>query len=135
MILYIASDHAGYDLKKKIMHLLPVIDVGAFSTESVDYPIFARALCEQMKKNDKVMGILICGSGIGMSIVANRYSHIRAALCHCAEFAELARKHNNANVIVLPARFISLEEAGKCIRAFLDTEFEGGRHQRRLSLI
>jgi len=137
MTIYIASDHAGFELKKQIIAQLishTAIDVGTFTNESVDYPVYAHKLCEKMKQNKSSCGILICGSGLGMSMVANRYSHIRAALCHCPEFAKLSREHNNANIIVLPARFTTLDNAMESLKYFLETEFEGGRHQRRVDL-
>ena len=136
-MLFIASDHAGFELKKKLLENtnLDLIDLGPYNSDSVDYPDLAHLLCRKITKSGNVRGILLCGSGIGMSMTANRYPFVRAALCHCPEFAELSRKHNNANVLVMPARFIDFETAIQCINIFLDTEFEGGRHQRRIKKV
>lgn len=109
------------------------MDLGTHSTESCDYPVFAKNLVNHLKERDK--GILICGTGIGMSITANRFENIRAALCFNEEMATLARRHNDANILVLGARIISPETAKNCVEKFLSTDFEGGRHQRRLELI
>lgn len=133
--LVIASDHAGYDLKSLIKKNLAdnykIEDLGAYSTDSVDYPDYAKALSEFIKLHNDYQGILICGSGIGISIAANRYNHIRAALCHNEITAKLARMHNDANVIVFGARIIDPQEALASIKVFLSTAFEKGRHQTR----
>lgn len=131
----IASDHGGFELKNSIIDFLrlshrEVIDYGPFSSEAVDYPDFANRLAQNMKRG--VVGVLICGSGIGMSIAANRHKHIRAALCRNPIDATLARRHNDANVLVLGARFTNIDEAFKILEAFLSAEFEGGRHEIRV---
>ncbi len=136
--IIIASDHAGYRLKEEIKGLLVsqdynVIDVGTDSEESVDYPDFANAMAAKISESTR--GILICGSGLGMSIAANRHSHIRAALCSDPQVVKLARMHNDANVLVMGARFITFEQARLCVAAFLHTEFEGGRHIARINKI
>ena len=106
--------------------------MGTFSSESVDYPDYAKKLANEIDLFRYDKGILICGSGIGMSMVANRFSNVRAALCLNAQMAMLSRQHNNANILVLGSRLISFEEAIKCLLVFLETEYEGGRHQARL---
>lgn len=133
MSIFVASDHAGFKLKEFLKSKFNLVDLGTNSEEPCDYPIFAGKLTARVKPDDK--GILICGSGIGMSIAANRNENIRAALCVNEEMAELARRHNDANVIVLGARIISNKVAQACIEKFLSTEFEGGRHQIRIDLI
>ena len=133
--LLIASDHAGFGLKKKLMEYFKnkfeFNDFGTNSEESVDYPDFAHKLANEISTKN-LSGVLICGSGVGMSMVANRYKKVRAALCLNEKMAELSREHNNANVLVLGSRLISYEEAIKCFSMFFNTEFEGGRHQARL---
>ena len=136
--IFIASDHAGYDLKCFLIDKLKgdflFDNLGTNSSDSVDYPDFAHRLAEEISKDpSNSAGILICGSGIGMSIVANRYSNVRAALCLNEEMAKLARLHNNANVLVLGSRLISTEEAIKCLLMFFKTDFEGDRHTARLA--
>lgn len=139
MKIALASDHAGFELKESIKpfisRIAEIIDFGTFSEDSMDYPDtgFPAAQAVSDKKCD--YGILICGSGIGMSIVANKVPHIRAALCHCTDFARLARKHNNANILVLPGKFIASCLAEDIIHLFMNTEFEGGRHDNRVSKI
>jgi ribose 5-phosphate isomerase B len=135
--VFIASDHAGYALKKEILKTTKIhmFDLGTNSEESVDYPDFASNLINTMKKNHETRGILICGSGIGMSIVANRYSHIRAGIAFNSEIAKLMRQHNNANVLVLPGRFIDIHEALKCVDNFLTIRFDSGRHENRIKKI
>ena len=138
--IVIASDHAGYYLKEKIKDFLQkenhdVIDVGCFSTESVDYPEFGAKAIEKILNKEAEYGILICGTGIGMSIIANRFPGIRAALCHEPFSAKMARLHNNANVLVLGGRIIGDGIAIEIVKTFLKTPFEGGRHQRRINLI
>lgn len=133
----IASDHRGVTLKRLLVaHLqqkhYQVQDFGCFSEESVDYPDFAKLVTNALVENKQQVGILICGSGIGMSIAANRNPKIRAALCHNVDCAEAARRHNNANVIVFGRDFISDSKAIKSLDTFLSTEFSGGRHQPRL---
>lgn len=134
----IASDHAGFILKKELLERYSdkyeVADLGTSSLESCDYPIFAEKLVEHVLEND-CRGILICGTGIGMSIAANRHKKIRATLCYNEEMAEMSRRHNDANVLVLGAKIISLNEACLCFEKFMTMDFEGGRHQRRIDLI
>jgi len=134
----IASDHGGVELKATLVGELAelgyeVLDLGTDGPESVDYPDFAEALTEAIRGGRVARGVLICGSGIGMSIAANRHREIRAALVHDNLSARLARQHNNANVVVMGGRFIGAEVAKDCLRAFLATEFEGGRHDRRVA--
>lgn len=135
--LAIASDHAGYDLKerikKKFKDQIEWIDLGTDSEDSVDYPDFGKAMGEAITKGEVDYGVLICGSGIGISIAANRFPAVRAALCSNPVMAELARQHNNANVLVLGARFVDLAQAFVCVEKFLVTKFEGGRHERRVN--
>ncbi len=138
--LALGSDHAGYALKSRLMNYLQpdgieIEDFGTDSTDSVDYPDFAHAVAEAVASGKHPAGILICGSGNGVCMTANRHQGIRAALCWTEELAMMARQHNDANVLCLPARYISEEEAKKIVRAFLATDFEGGRHQRRVEKI
>lgn len=133
----IASDHGGFELKQMLQaHLreqsMEVVDLGCNNTQSVDYPDYADEMAKWLKTNPNEMGILICGSGIGISIAANRHTHIRAALAHDGLSAKLSRNHNNANVLCLGARLIGTETAKDCVNHFLNTEFEGGRHQGRV---
>ena len=135
----IGSDHAGYQLKEVLKKDLEqkgieVVDFGCPSEESIDYPDYAHPVSEYVEKNI-TQGILICGSGNGISMSANKHQGIRAALCWTKEIAQLARQHNNANIICLPARFIETETAINIIEAFFNTEFEGGRHERRVNKI
>ena len=135
--ILIASDHAAVAMKSELITELRALgyaptDLGTHSTESVDYPDYAAALAKGIKEGKAERGILLCGSGIGMSIAANRHSHIRAALCQSGLEARLARKHNDANVLCIGARIIGTESAKDALREFLKTEFEGGRHQKRL---
>ncbi|MFN4132612.1 MAG: ribose 5-phosphate isomerase B [Caldimicrobium sp.] len=140
MKIVIGADHAGFFLKEKIKDFLDqegyeVIDVGTYSTVSVDYPEYGYKAIEKILSGEAERGILICGTGIGMSIVANRFSKIRAALCHEPFSAQMARKHNNANVLVLGGRLIGDGMAIEIVKTFLNTEFEKGRHERRINLI
>ena len=129
----IASDHAGVELKSSLIHVLGnATDLGPSTTDSVDYPDYANKLCEWVLSGENRRGVLICGSGIGMSIAANRHAGIRAALVNSPELAMLARQHNDANVLCLGARFVSQEAAQACLHTFLRTEFEGGRHAARV---
>ena len=134
--ILIASDHAGYKLKKILIQELQgeikFDDLGPFSEDSVDYPDYARKLSKKIDLKKDLLGVLICGSGIGMSMVANRFKNVRAALCMDNKMSILARQHNNANILVLGSRLISCEEAIKCFTMFFKSEFEGGRHQARL---
>ena len=138
--IFIGSDHAGFLYKEKIREKLTsdgyiVTDKGCFGEESVDYPVFAGAVCTDVLKTENSLGILICGSGIGMSITANKYKGIRCALCHNEYTAEMSRKHNNANVLALGARVIGIDLAIEIVKKFISAQFEGGRHQKRLDLI
>ena len=137
--IFIASDHAGYKLKgfiKKKFKNIQFKDLGTHSsTESVDYPNYAHKLCISVKKNRQNIGILVCGSGMGMSIAANKHKKIRAALCYSIKNAKLSRLHNNANVITLGERLINKKLALRCIETFLSTKFEGGRHLKRIKKI
>ena len=138
--LYIASDHAGFTLKefvkKKLSKKIKFDDQGPHSDEiSVNYPDFAHKLCKKVSKNSSNMGILICGSGMGMAMAANRHKKIRAALCYSVKNTKLSRLHNNSNVITLGARLINKNTAIKCINTFLKTKFEGGRHLKRVKKI
>lgn len=137
LTIALASDHAGFDLKtsvaKELSEKYNVVDLGCDNSQiSVDYPDFAKKLAEKIIKKEADFGILICGSGIGVSIAANRFKEIRAALCHNQKTSELARKHNNANVLCLGARMIEKEIAIDAVNVFLNTEFEGGRHIARV---
>lgn len=134
----IASDHAGYDLKATLIEELramghDVLDLGTDSGESVDYPDFADALAAAIGDGRADRGVLVCGSGIGIAIAANRHPGIRAAPCHDETSARLTREHNDANVLALGARLVGVEVARDCLRAFLNTEFAGGRHARRVA--
>ena len=136
----IACDHAGFEYKESvILHLksrgYTVIDYGCFSKDSVDYPDFAHQLAQSIENGSNELGIQFCGSGNGINMSSNKHKGIRSALCWEVEIAELARLHNDANVCTMPARFISLEKALLIIDVFLSTEFEGGRHQRRVNKI
>ena len=137
--VFIASDHAGYEYKTEIIKSLPVdfdiIDMGPCSTESVDYPDYATAVCKQLKSESNSVGILICGSGQGMAIRANKYPFIRAALVYNDEITKLAREHNDANVLCIGSRFCSIEDAKRWSLLFLKTPFAGGRHQSRVAKI
>ena len=138
--ILIASDHAGFKLKEQIKIYLrkkkyKFLDLGPYKLAKVDYPDFAHKLSRKINSNAKQKGILICGSGIGMSIVANRHKNVRAALCHSTKSAFLSRKHNNANVIALGARLTTKNVALKYIDKFIKTKFEGGRHLRRVKKI
>lgn len=139
MKVYIASDHAGVELKNQVVQYLreskqcQIEDLGPFSQDSVDYPDFANAVCQRLQNDPEARGILICGSGQGMMIRANKYSFIRAALVYNDEIAQLSREHNNANIICLGARFCNLENAQKWINIFLNSHFAEGRHTLRVA--
>ena len=134
--IYIASDHAGFDLKTKLLKNFPKInDLGTKTDQSVDYPDFAHKLTTEIIKNDGSLGILICGTGVGMSIAANRSKGIRAGLVNSGEVARLIRQHNDANVLVIPGRFMEAEEAINCVKMFIETQFEAGRHKQRIEKI
>lgn len=136
----IGSDHAGFELKQKVIEALSGMnieskDVGTASEESCDYPDFAHPLANAITGGEFEMGILICGSGNGISMAANKHNGIRAAICWNTELAQLAREHNNANVLSLPARFVDEDTALECVKTFFTTDFEGGRHERRVNKI
>tara|TARA_B100000575_G_C22699343_1_gene423047 strand:+ start:65 stop:490 length:426 start_codon:yes stop_codon:yes gene_type:complete len=138
--IFISSDHAGFDLKqqikKKFSKKYIFMDLGANSSKiSVNYPTFAHNLCKQVSKNSKYLGILICGSGMGMSMAANRHKKIRAAVCYSIKNTKLSRLHNNANVITLGSRLTKKNTAFKFVDVFLNTKFEGGRHTKRVKKI
>lgn len=140
VVIPIGADHAGFSLKEKVIEHLKkrgfeIKDFGCFSEESIDYPDFGHPVASMVEDNIGMKGILICGSGNGINMTANKHQGIRSALCWKKEIAELARLHNDANIIALPARFISEEEALDMIDVFLTTEFEGGRHQMRVNKI
>ena len=137
--VFVASDHAGLEMKQKLMAALPELpwkDLGTHKSDSVDYPDFATKLCKELKGQlPSACGVLICGSGQGMAIQANRFSFVRAALCWSEEVAQLARQHNDANVLCLSGRLIEAAKNTAILKAFLATPFEGGRHQKRLDKI
>jgi len=138
--LFISSDHAGYNLKeqikKKFRNKYIFQDLGTNNSKrSVNYPDYAHKLCNKVANNSKNMGILVCGSGMGMSMAANRHKKIRAAVCYSVKNTKLSRLHNNANIITLGQRLISKSLAFKCINVFLNTKFEGGRHLKRVKKI
>jgi ribose 5-phosphate isomerase B len=138
--ILIASDHAGFELKEKLEKTLvdmgyDVQDLGTSSAESTDYADYAHPLAKQISDGEVKRGVLMCGTGLGMSYTANRYPHVRAAVAWTPEIAKLAREHNDANVLVLPARFVDDAEAKDILKTWLDTPFEGGRHARRVEKI
>ena len=140
--LIIGSDHAGYELKETVKAFIAdhfdmnIVDVGTYSKDSTDYPDYAHKAADLIGADlDNSLGVLICGSGNGISMAANKHKEIRAALCWTEEIAELARLHNNANIVSLPARFISEDLAIDIVRKFLETPFEGGRHAKRVDKI
>ena len=136
----IASDHAGFKLKEEIKKFLikkrkKVLDLGTKNTSSVDYPDYAHLLSKKMRDVRNQFGILICGSGTGMSMTANKYKNIRAALCYDTKSTKLSRLHNNANVMTIGSRLIKKNVALRCVNIFLKTDFDGGRHLRRIKKI
>ena len=136
--IVIASDHAGFELKEVLKSELqalglPIEDLGVHDTDAVDYPDMANALARVVSRDDGRRGLLLCGTGIGASIAANRHRRVRAALCHSAETARMAREHNDANVLVLGGRVTDPDTARECLRVFLDTAFAGGRHIARVA--
>ena len=138
--ILLASDHAGFKLKDKIKRFLikkgnTVLDFGTKNTNSVDYPDYAHLLSKKMKNNKSQFGILICGTGIGMDMAANKHKNIRAALCYNTKSTKLSRQHNNANVMTIGARLIKGKTALMCVGTFLKTEFVGGRHIKRIKKI
>ena len=140
MKYFIGTDHAGFEVKPFVIEYLTkkgieVEDLGTYSSESVDYPDFAHKVAQAVLDNSGTMGILICGTGIGMSLAANKHKGIRAALCHDYYTAEMARRHNNANILCFGARIVGKGEIESILEAWLSHEFEGGRHQRRVEKI
>lgn len=140
MKIALAGDHGGFKLKEQIKKYLrlrdiEVIDLGTDSEESVDYPLFGEACAEAVARGDADRGIVCCGTGIGISIAANKVKGVRCALCTDVHMAEMARKHNDANILAIGGRTTSPEDALKITGAWLDTEFEGGRHQRRVDML
>lgn len=140
MKIAIGSDHAGFEYKSKIVQYLTdkgieVQDFGTFSTESVDFPDFAHPTASAVENAEVDFGILICGSGQGVNMTANKHQGVRSALCWNTDVARLSREHNDANIIALPARFVAYEYAIEMIEIFLNTSFEGGRHERRVQKI
>jgi ribose 5-phosphate isomerase B len=136
----LASDHAGFELKEHIRIYLdakdiPYIDYGTYSSESVSYASYGHKLAEAVEDEDVQMGIAVCGSGNGINMALNKHRHIRSALCWNEEIAQLARQHNDANILALPGRFLDFESAEKIVDIFLNTTFEGGRHQARIDAI
>lgn len=136
----IGADHAGFEYKEAVKQQLEALgwqvdDKGTYSTDSVDYPDFAHPVAEDVAAGTAAFGILICGSGNGVCITANKHAGVRAALCWNEELASLARQHNNANVLCMPARFVPLDLAQKMVEAFIQTAFEGGRHEKRVGKI
>lgn len=139
-IIAVGADHAGFAYKSAIVDFLhergyEVVDTGTYAADSVDYPDFAHPVASAVETGDAAFGILVCGSGNGVAITANKHQAIRAALCWLNEIASLARQHNNANVLCLPARFVSVDAALEMVDTFLHTAFEGGRHQTRVGKI
>ncbi|MDH8702152.1 ribose 5-phosphate isomerase B [Dysgonomonadaceae bacterium PH5-43] len=139
-IIGLASDHAGFEMKEFIRILLdkrdiPYIDYGTYTTESVDYPVFGHKLAEAIEEKVVSCGIAICGTGNGINMSLNKHAAVRSALCWDEEIVRLARTHNDANVLALPGRFLSMDQAEKMVEVFLNTPFEGGRHQNRIDLI
>ncbi|HMT29388.1 MAG TPA: ribose 5-phosphate isomerase B [Bacteroidia bacterium] len=138
----IGSDHAGFDCKEYIKEFMKkaspgflLVDVGTYSADSVDYPDFAHQVALKVEKQEVDFGILICGSGNGVCITANKHAHVRAALCWSTELAALARQHNDANVLCIPARYVSHETAAAMVETFMNSAFEGGRHLKRVEKI
>ena len=139
-VIPIGSDHAGVELKARLVEELrslgyEPLDLGTGSTESVDYPDFAHEVAGRVERHDARRGVLLCGTGLGMSYAANRHAGVRAAVAWSPEVARLAREHNDANVLILPARFLGDAEGVEILKIWLETEFAGGRHQRRVAKI
>lgn len=139
-IIPIGADHAGFELKEIIKSYMEekgyaFKDFGCYSKDSIDYPDFAHPVANMVEQNKEMLGVLICGSGNGINMTANKHQGVRSALCWKKEIAELTRLHNNANILTLPARFITADEAKEMVDVFFTTEFEGGRHQNRVDKI
>ncbi len=136
----IGADHAGFELKERLkgelvrMGLEPD-DLGTDSTDSVDYPDYAKSVAQRVSDGDAKRGVLVCGTGLGMSYVANRFAHVRAAVVWTPEIAELSRRHNDANILVLPARFLTEDEGVEILQRWIEAPFDGGRHERRIAKI
>jgi ribose 5-phosphate isomerase B len=140
MRVYLGSDHAGFELKEQVADVLrdlghDVVDIGPYTDESVDYPDYAERVARAVASGEAPFGVLICGTGIGMAIAANKVPGIRAVQASDPEMAKMARMHNNANILTLPGRYIDKERAAEVLSVFLSTPFEGGRHQRRIDKI
>ncbi|MBN2248673.1 MAG: ribose 5-phosphate isomerase B [Coriobacteriia bacterium] len=140
MRVYLGSDHAGFELKEQVRDVLrdlghDVVDIGPYTDESVDYPDYAERVGRAVASGEAPFGVLICGTGIGMAIAANKVPGIRAVQASDPEMARMARLHNNANILTLPGRYIGKEQAAEVLSVFLSTSFEGGRHQRRVDKI
>jgi len=136
--ILIASDHAGFDLKQNLIEQMPkdtFENLGTNSAEIVDYTDYANELASRISMDNNKKGVLICGTGVGMSVAANKFKNIRAGLVYNSEVAKLIREHNDANILVLPGRYMDIHEAKKCVDNFLSGSFEGGRHTRRLNKI
>jgi len=139
-VVAIGSDHAGFEYKEDLISFLeakeiPFQDFGTYSTDSVDYPDFAHPVAAAVEQGEAAFGILLCGSASGVAITANKHQGIRAAICWGEEITTLAREHNNANIICIPAKFVREGDAEKMVEIFMNTEFEGGRHERRVEKI
>lgn len=139
-IIPIGADHAGFELKEKVKEHFSAKgytfkDYGCYSTDSIDYPDYGHPVANHVEQDDNTLGIVICGSGNGINMTVNKHQGIRSALCWNKEISALARKHNNANIIALPARFVEEQDALEMVETFLTTAFEGGRHERRVNKI
>jgi ribose 5-phosphate isomerase B len=139
-VIPIGSDHAGFHLKERLVEELRALgyeplDLGTHSTDSADYPDFAHSVASKVEHQDAERGVLLCGTGLGMSYAANRHPGVRAAVAWSPEIAQLAREHNDANILILPARFVSEDEGLEILKTWLDTKYSGGRHSRRLKKI
>jgi ribose 5-phosphate isomerase B len=139
-VIPIGSDHAGFQLKERLVEELRALgyeplDLGTYSPESTDYPDYAHSVASKVEHHDANQGVLLCGSGLGMSYAANRHPGVRAAVAWSPEIARLAREHNDANILILPARFVSEDEGIDILKTWLDTQFAGGRHSRRVEKI
>jgi ribose 5-phosphate isomerase B len=139
-VIPIGADHAGFELKERLKRELKTLgfeplDLGTHSTDSTDYPDYAHPVAERVERGEARRGVLLCGTGLGMAYAANRHPGVRAAVAWTPEIARLARAHNNANVLVLPARYVTEQEGLAILRAWLDAPFEGGRHERRVQKI
>jgi ribose 5-phosphate isomerase B len=139
-VIPIGSDHAGFELKERLVEELRALgyeplDLGTHSSDSADYPDFAHRVASQVEQHDAKRGVLLCGTGLGMSYAANRHPGVRAAVAWSPEIAQLSREHGDANILILPARFVSEDQGVEILRTWLDTQFAGGRHSRRVEKI